>query len=177
MMQQEFGLTGPAATKLSLACVSHMQQEEAMLAETLDSLRQIRSALRDGGLDSLKAALDRQARIAHASAELRDRRADLRRAMSAALGVSPREVTLMNLAARLPRDIAAHLTGCRDRLNDMAAEIDRLNRANAALVGQSLEFLERFLTEITDGDPGGAGYSSSGATREPVLGSLIEARG
>jgi len=148
-----------------------------MLAETLDSLRQVRAALCGGSLDSLKTALDRQARIAHASAELRDRRAGLRREMSAVLGIGPQEVTLMTFAARLPRELSACLTGCRDRLSAMAADVDQLNRANAALVGQSLDFLARFLTEITDGDPGGTGYSSRGATREPVLGSLIEARG
>ncbi len=54
---------------------------------------------------------------------------------------------------------------------------DSQTNANAALVGQSLEFLERFLTEITDGDSVGAGYAASGAIRAPAVGSLIEARG
>lgn len=170
-------LTGSDAGSLSLACLAHLQQEEAMLAETLDSLQEVRGALRGGGLEALRRALDRQARIAEASSELRARRAALRREMAGALGIAPRDVTLSRLAARLPADVATHLTGCRDRLNRMAAEVDRLNRANAALVGQSLEFLERFLTEITDGDSVGAGYGASGALRAPAIGSLIEARG
>ena len=148
-----------------------------MLAETLDSLQEVRGALRGGGLEGLRRALDRQARIAEASGELRERRAGLRREMAGVLGLSPREVTLTRLAARLPADVAAHLTACRDRLGRMAVEVDRVNRANAALVGQSLEFLERFLTEITDGDSVGAGYAASGAIRAPAVGSLIEARG
>jgi hypothetical protein len=154
-----------------------MQQEEAMLAETLDSLKQVRAALRGGGIDLLREALDRQNRLTRAAAELRERRAHLRRDMSAALGISPREVTLMGLAAQLPADVATRLADCRDRLSDMAAEVDRLNRANAALVGQSLDFLERFLTEITDGDRSGAGYGPTGATRVSALGSIFEARG
>lgn len=162
---------------LSLACLAHMQQEEAMLAETLDSLRLVRAALRGGSLDSLKDALDRQARLAHASQELRERRARLRREMSAVLGIAPQSVTLKMLAARLPGDAGTRLASCRDRLSAMAAEVDHLNRANAALVGQSLDFLERFFIEITGGDRGGAGYSSAGATRAPALGSIIEARG
>lgn len=177
MTQHSIGLAEPKATTVSLACLAHMQQEEAMLAETLDSLRQVRAALRGGNLDLLKEALDRQGRIARASGELRDRRTSLRREMSSLLGVAPREVTLRSLAARLPPDVAGHLTTCRERLSNMAAEVDHLNRANAALVGQSLDFLGRFLTEITDGDPGGEGYSANGVSRAPVLGSIIEARG
>lgn len=177
MNQQPLKLTEPSATTLSLACLAHMQQEEAMLAETLESLRRVRAALRGGSIDSLKDALNRQARIAHASSELRERRAKLRREMAAALGVPPHGVTLKMLAARLPGEAGARLASCRDRLNAMATEVDRLNRANAALVGQSLDFLERFFIEITGGDRGGSGYSPAGATREPTLGSIIEARG
>lgn len=177
MKRQPLELTEPDATTLSLACLAHMQQEEAMLAETLESLQQVRTALRGGSLDSLKDALDRQARIARASVELRDRRANLRRDMAVVLGVPPRSVTLTMLVAWLPGDAGARLASCRDRLNGMAAEVDRLNRANAALVGQSLDFLERFFIEITGGDRGGAGYSPAGATRAPALGSIIEARG
>lgn len=177
MTQQIAALAPPDPATLSLACLAHMQQEEAMLAETLESLQQIRSALLEGALDALKTALDRQSRLASASAELRQRRARLRREMSLALGISPEEVTLLGLAARLPRDVAVRLTDCRERLRAMTVEVDRLNRANAALVGQSLDFLERFLTEMTDGDRRGAGYSPTGATREAVLGSIFEARG
>lgn len=177
MTQPNARLSESKATTLSLACLAHMQQEEAILAETLDSLRQVRTALREGNLDSLKSALERQGRIAQASAELREGRASLRQEMSTALGIPVQNVTLMVLAARLPGDVADHLASCRARLSNMAAEVDRLNRANAALVGQSLEFLERFFTEITDGDRGGAGYSSRGTARAPLLGSIIEARG
>lgn len=176
-MSQVIGRVETNSGALALACLAHMQQEEAMLTETLESLRQVRAALLSGDLDSLKIALERQTRIAHASAELRERRAGLRREMSTVLGVPPRDVTLLRFASGLPRDITDHLIGCRERLRTMAAEVDRVNRANAALVGQSLDFLERFLTEITDGDPGGAGYTARGASREPALGSIIEARG
>jgi hypothetical protein len=177
MKPQPLALTESGVTTLSLACLAHMQQEEAMLAETLESLEQVRTALRGGGIDALKDALDRQTRIAHASAELRDRRAKLRRQMSAVLGVAPHVVTIKMLAARLPGEAGARLASCRDRLNEMAARVDRVNRANAALVGQSLDFLERFFIEITGGERDGTGYGPAGDTREPALGSIIEARG
>src|SRR5688572_21411620 len=104
MKHQPLEPAEPDATTLSLACLAHMQQEEAMLAETLESLQQVRTALRGSNLDSLKDALDRQARIARASTELRDRRASLRRDMAAVLGVPPRSVNLTMLAAWLPGD-------------------------------------------------------------------------
>ena len=148
-----------------------------MLAETLASLREIRAALRGGGMSALADALDRQARIARASQELNDRRAKLRRDMAAVLGVAPQQVTLGMLAARLPGEAGDRLARCRERLNDMATEIDRLNSANAALVGHSLDFLERFFIEITGGDRGAAAYGPTGDTRQPAVRSIIEARG
>lgn len=177
MVPQSAGSNSAEASRLPLVWLAHLQQEEALLAETVESLRQIRAALREGALDALKAALDRQARIANASVELRERRTSLRREVSTVLGLSARDVTLTSLAEYLPREVAAHMLACRDRLTGMAAEVDRLNSANAALVGQSLEFLERFLLEMTAGNQAGCRYSGNGTACEPLMGSLIEARG
>jgi hypothetical protein len=162
---------------VSLAWLAHLQQEEALLAETLASLGAVRSALRGGDLESLHAALEQQARIADASSELLGRRARLRSELSYALGVPPDAVTLATLATAAPPDVAGHLRACRERLRGMSAEVDRLNRANAALAAQSLDFLQRFLSEITDTDSAGAVYGPSGSPHAPVAGALLEGRG
>jgi hypothetical protein len=154
-----------------------MEQEEAMLGATLESLGQVRAALTHGDLPALNRALESQAHTARAADELRQRRAALRRELAAALGVPPQTVTVEMMAKRLPADAADRLLRYRDRLRSMAADVDRLNRANASLVSQSLDFLQRFLLEITGGGQSGKSYTCCGMPREAECGSMIEARG
>jgi hypothetical protein len=168
---------GLNAATLSLACLAHMEQEEAMLSATLDSLRCVRTALMHGDLSALNEALDRQAHTARAANELRLRRAELRRGLAATLGVSPQSVTLQMLAVRFPGEVGQRLEHCRERLGRLATEVDQLNRGNAALVQYSLDFLHRFLVEITGGVTAGARYSFAGVLEEAACGSMIEAKG
>ena len=148
-----------------------------MLGECLESLRQVRAALTQGNFASLNAALAQQGKTSRAADELRERRTKLRRKLASVLGVAPQTVTVQMLAVRLAGDTGERLTACRNRLRIMAAEVDRLNRANAALVSQSLDFLERFFVEITGGEHGGRSYDCSGTSRQSECGSIIEARG
>lgn len=161
----------------ALACLAHMEQEEAMLGATLESLRRIRAALKEGDLRALQEALESQAHTARAALELRQRRAALRRDLSGLLRIPPEAVTLETLADRMPADTAEKLSRCRARLRVMATDVDRLNRANATLVSHSLDFLHRFLAEITGGAPVARTYTCSGMPREAECGSMIEARG
>jgi hypothetical protein len=162
---------------LALGCLAHLEQEEALLTETVSSLREVRSALLGGDLAALGAALERQSQWAHRAGDLQVRRAALRTNLAAVLGVEPALVTVSMLAGRLPADAGARLASCRQRLTQMATEVDQLNRANVALLHHSLEFLHRFLVEITGGQSHGPSYTAAGTLREATCGSLIEARG
>ena len=57
------------AARLSLACLAHLEQEEALLSATLTSLHQVRAALVNNNLQDLKTALAQQAHIAQAGEE------------------------------------------------------------------------------------------------------------
>jgi hypothetical protein len=162
---------------LSLACQAHLEQEEALLTETVAALREVRAALLSRNLADLDAALARQAAWSHRAGDLKARRADLRHGLAAALGVAPQSVTIPLIAARLPAEARERLAGCRQRLAALAAEVDQLNRANAALVRHSLEFMHRFLVEITGGQSHGPSYTAAGTLCQAACGSLIEARG
>jgi hypothetical protein len=161
---------------LSLTCLAHMEQEEAMLGATLDSLQQVRTALLGGDLSALEQALQSHASTARAADELRLRRGQLRSQLGAALGIEPRKVTLQEVAARLPLQDGQRLMRCRDRLKQMAAQVERLNRGNAALVQHSMEFLHQFLVSVTGGDAVGDRYHASGRVEKPACGSVFEGR-
>jgi hypothetical protein len=167
----------PDASRLSLVCLAHAEQEEAMLGATIESLRELRAALVGGDLAALGQALERQGHTARAAEELRVTRERLRCDAAAALGMHPASVTLERVAARLPREAAVRLTACRQRLIRMASEVDELNRGNAALVRHSMDFLHRLLVEITGGEPNATRYGPTGVRGTSVCGSLIEARG
>jgi hypothetical protein len=163
-------------TALSLACLAHMEQEEAMLGATLDSLRQVRAALLGGDLTALERALDCQVHTARAAGELKMRRVELRKQLGSGLGLDPQSVTLQEVAARVPTDHGQRLARCRERLHQMAAEVDRLNRGNAALVQHSVDFLHQFLVSVTGGEPVGDRYRPSGQIERATCGSLFEGR-
>ena len=119
-----------------------------MLSETLESLRQVRAALRRGDLAGLKRSLGQQADTARAAHQLQARRARLRDEMASALGVPARCVTLRWLADRLPVPLAQCFEQRRQRLHQMTLQVGRLGRDNADLVRQSVMLLHQLLIEL-----------------------------
>ena len=148
-----------------------------MLKESLLSLEQVRAALLQGDLGGLADSLKRQAHAAHAAGELRHARERFRTQIGLALGVSPQSVTLQWLAKQLPAEAGERIASCRERLCRLAAEVDGLNRSNAALILQSLDFLNQLLLDITGGSSGGNRYGATGRRQTSACGSLIEAQG
>ena len=154
-----------------------MEQEEAMLAATLETLRHVRAALIAGDLATLNRALDQQGHTARAASELQVRRKRLRSDLANSLGQPPESVTLQALAKSLPGEPGERLAGCRVRLKKMAEQVDRLNRGNAALVQQSLGFLHRLFVGLTGGQPSSQSYGPGGVRQDTPCGSIIEGRG
>jgi adenylosuccinate lyase len=154
-----------------------MEQEEAMLDSTLRGLREVRSALAQGTVDGLTGVLEHQAKAARAAEELWHRRAQMRLEIASCCGTDPQSATLQMLARRVPGELADRLNSCRSRLKRMAGEIERLNRGNAALVRQSLAFLERLFAGLTGTEAASHTYGPSGQQRSLVCGSIIEGQG
>jgi hypothetical protein len=168
--------TGGDLSTLTLACLAHLEQEEAMLSATLESLGQVRAALLGRDLAALERALESQSHTARAADELRGRRNQLRYAIADRLGLDPRTVTLQHLADRVQSDDRVRLARCRQRLHSISIQIDRMNRGNAALVQHSVEFLHQFLMSVTGGEPVGDRYRPSGRIERASCGSLFEGR-
>lgn len=162
--------------KLTLRTLAHLSQEEEALLNTLASLRQVRAALRHGDGATLNAALADQANAARSAEERGTQRRDLCQEWAAALCIAPASITLTLLADHLSEEASSQLTHFRDRLTQLATEVDEFNRGNAVLVSHCLDFLQQLLVE-TAGIGDSPRYGPSGTQLAAACGSLIEARG
>ncbi len=161
---------------IAWTCLSHLEQEEAMLSATLSSVRDIRSALMKGDLDGLAQSLQRQQHTAHAAVELRKTRTRLKEHLAAALGVPLEDVTLRLLAQHTSATVTQRILTSRARLAKVASEVDALNHGNAALVRQSAELLQRFLSSLTGRSTQSARYASSGQLEDGGCDPMFQTR-
>ncbi len=161
---------------IAWTCLSHLEQEEAMLSATLSSVRDMRSALMKGDLDRLAQSLQRQQHTAHAAVELRKIRTRLKEHLAAALGIPPEDVTLSLLAQHTSATVTQRILSSRGRLAKVASEVDALNRGNAALVRQSAELLHRFLSSLTGRSTQSARYASSGQLEDGDCDPMFQTR-
>ena len=164
----------PKLEALGLTCLAHLEQEEAMLSATLQTLRDMRTALMHRDLQRLTEALERQQHTAKAAAELRTVRATLRARIAEMIRVPADHVTLGLLAAQLTDAMQQRMLGYQKRLSDMAAEVALLNRGNAVLIRHSVGLLQRLLMCLTGGDESTDRYARSGQREEGDCGSIFE---
>jgi hypothetical protein len=168
--------TPPTADHLVLTCLAHFEQEEAMLAASLEALRAIRQHLLRGDLEGLQQALSQQQQAATTAVELGRRRQLLRARLAAQLGLPVDQVTLRTLADQATGTLRGRLLKSRQRLLDMAADIERLSRGNQALVQQSMELLQKLLGSLCSQGPGTPRYTASGTIEPGSCGHFFQAR-
>ena len=141
--------------QLAELCLGHVAREESSLREARDGLADLRSALVAGDPGRVRAALQRQVRVAVQCDGLRRERSQTSERLALKLGLDPDTVTLSQVANRLPAPWADRVAAARDRLRLLAADADALNRRNAKLVEQCRDFLAGLLDEFAAGDAAG----------------------
>ncbi len=151
--------------RIAIACLGHLQQEEAVLGTTLERLYEIRKAVLHRDLEALSRAMDSEAATDRAAEDLRATRITLRQNIADALQVTAESATLKLLATHASTDIGNQLAVCRDRLAGMAAEAERVNRANAALLRQSADLIDRLLNGLTGTHDNCQRYAGNGNIR------------
>jgi hypothetical protein len=176
MNEKPNGDTPPSADHLVLTCLAHFEQEEAMLAASLQALRELRRQLLRGDLDGLQQALAQQQQAAGSAADLVRRRQLLRQRLAAQLGLPLERTTLRTLAEQATGTLRARLLQARQRLLDMAGEIERLSRGNQALVQQSLDLLQKLLGSLSSQTPGSPRYTATGQIEPGSCGHFFQAR-
>ncbi len=157
--------------------LGYLEQEEEQLDAMLESLAEVRTALLKNDLEALSTALERQAEAVHQTERVRARRGIVLRGMADRLHVDADGMTLRKVAESLPTETASWLEESRSRLREKAQEVERLNRANAAMVFQAVDVTRQVLSELTSSGPAPEVYNASGSLQGQVGGSTFEVGG
>ncbi len=165
--------TNETVETLALAGIAHLQQEEAMLSETLCVLREIRSALVASDQEKLSELMQQRQQTEQSAVELQEGRSRLRQRIGALLQLGEGQVTLQTLASYVSGELRERLLTGRRRLLELTHEIDAVNRCNATIVGRSMNLLSQIMEQLTGHDSSPQRYSASGrlasGMQRPVL--------
>lgn len=166
-----------SSSNLPQDCLAHMQREEAVLESLLQSLSEVRSALLKNDMDALSVALERQDEATQASEKIRVERNEILQQTASSLGIPLESLTLKKLAESIQGKTGQTLDSLRRHLTRMSEEVDRLNRANAAMLNQAVDITRQVLAELTQSEVGCDRYDASGGRETPVSGPIIEMGG
>lgn len=170
-------LGSKVAAELEALCREYLEREETQLTTTLQSLRQVRTALREGDPNALSEALRVQEGLIQPSEEMRQSRRHLREQASALVGNLPEAATLRDVLERLPAPSRQRLESGRQRVRQLGEQAAAVHESNVTLIYYCLDFFDRFFNAVT-GDQAKAGcYGPTGNPQEAPCGSIIEARG
>jgi hypothetical protein len=165
--------TGQALAQL---CHERAASELAYLEATLDHLRRVRGALTSTQPDRLAAAVQNAQSAAGAFRGMEAERNRFREQAGALLGMAPHAVTLGKAIDSLPSDLAKPLRELRQRLREMASEMDRVNQANALISWWRLDFLHQVFAGLP-GVMSSGRYSQRGKLQTPTCVPLWQTRG
>lgn len=153
-------------------CKALLIREERALEPMLATLRALRSALIIGDMAAIETLLQQKA-----EAENRENvvaaRAQFRRRVGTLLQIEESQVTVRNIANWASQEHREELLNRRNHLAALAAEVDLLGRANAALLRQSVDLLNTVLAQITGANSSDS-YDPSGRVGGGVSGSIIQ---
>jgi len=175
-MSSSFDAT-QSSGNLPQGCLDHIKREESVLESLLESLREVRSALLKNDVDALGAALERQDEATQASEQIRGKRSEILQHAANSLGLPLESLTLKILADSVGGKAGQTLHNLRQRLTKMSTEVDRLNRANAAMLNQAVDLTRQVLAELTQSDMVCDRYDATGERETPVSGPIIEMGG
>jgi hypothetical protein len=162
-------------TRILALCEDHLTEEELLLTDMLQSLRQVREAFFQRSLQSLPPLHSRQVQLTRESMEMEVARDRLRSALAELLGVSEQDVTLRAAAMSLSEPARGRLLQRHTHLSELVREADLLSQQNAALLGYARGFFTCLFAGLT-GTNTTERYGPSGEQNGGPLGSLLEVR-
>lgn len=169
-LTEQSQLDGPVAEQL----LTHLSAEESSLAAMLHAVQSVHNALRHLNDDQLSEALEEESQAISAAGELQQHRWDLRAALAATLGVEQDEATLGRVLAVTTGALRETVARVRQRLAEMSAELERLNRQNGAMIRQSLSLTRGIIGRLTGQRAAGDTYNAEGNRDEVHVGSLVQ---
>ena len=124
--------------------------------------------------EEFRQSLDNESRAIQAAETLQQRRHQMRTELANVLGVSAAEATLRRVIAMTTGSLRETVERCRQSLAEMASELDRLNRQNAAMIRQSLSIAHGIVGRLTGTAAVGESYNADGVREEAHVGSLVQ---
>jgi len=167
---QDPKIVGPVAEQL----LSHLEDEKASLGAMLNAVRDVHFALRDLDDEALRKSLVDEARELSASTKMQQRRRQLQNKLATILDVAPQDVTLKRLLAVTSGSVRESVETVWRSLTEMAREMDRLNRQNAAMISLSLSIARGVIERLTGVTAVSESYNAIGARSETHVGPLIQ---
>jgi hypothetical protein len=167
---QSVNIAGPVAEQL----LSHLGDEKESLAAMLTAVRDVHVALRDLNDEALRKSLEAEARELSSSLTIQQRRRELQLNLAPILQIPPQEVTLRRLISATSGSVRESVELIWRSLTEMATEMDRLNRQNAAMIGLSMTIARGVIERLTGVTAVGESYNAIGGRAETHVGPLIQ---
>jgi|GEM_PF-3570178 hypothetical protein len=167
---QEVAIDGPVAQQILV----HLVEEKTTLEAMLKAVRDVHHALIHLDDHSLKQSLEIEARELNSSLAIQQRRLQLQGELASVLHLAPQEITLNRLVTMMSGALRESTDQIWKSLIEMANEIDRLNRQNAALIGQSLSIVRGVIERLSGVSGVGESYDASGGRADTHVGPLLQ---
>jgi len=151
----------------------HLDAEERSLIAVLEAVRELHRSLRQLDGAALQQALQYELAALMEAKQMQERRQKLRFDAANELGLSPHEFTLGVLAKKTSGELQQSVAASRQKLSEMAAEMDRLNRQNHAMADQSTAIIRGIVSHLTGTAGQGESYTAGGVPDEAHVGSLV----
>jgi len=166
--------------QLNLLLRSFLQRlnaEEELLHAALRVASDLYTALRNGGLASIKDLQPRQDQLATELRSAADRREAEKTRLGRMLGLEPERLTLSLLAKQLGEPWSTDILAARDRLSEITTQLSEFQQRNANLVHHLRSYFRSVLSALTRTAEAPIRYGASGACLTPTFGAAIKARG
>lgn len=147
-----------------------LQSEAAAYAELLQLSEKKQRILIEGKAPELEEILKQEELLTSRVGSLEKRRTELHEQLAAHFGISAQELVLTRLVSLVPEPHARELAQLKQDLNRTLDRLGKLNRQNAQLIRQSLEYINFSLNLLigADGSPvynGQKGRKKDGGSR------------
>lgn len=162
--------------ELAELCLAHLVREEHGLRANRDGLTRLHGAFTRGTMAELQAALADCQHLAGETLTLKNTRQQICQRFAEAMDIEPSEVHLSGLIAWLPSPYSERIAACKDKLQSLTSEVERLTKRVASLANYCKAFLQKSLEDAPGQDAIPVQYGPA-HRRVETRGSLLIANG
>jgi hypothetical protein len=166
-----------AIAELAETCLAHLVREEATLQASREGLAKLHAAFLHGTLPDLQSAVTHCQQLSDATFTARHQRESLCRLLAEEMGIDPAHVRLSLLATWLPAPYGERVAACRDKLQVLAEDVERLTKRVSKVATYCRTFLQKAVEDATGQPDGGMVRYGPSGRRSESRGSLLIANG